>query len=507
MRADSALRLLLKQWSIPLIGMLLCLAAPVTLNAQLLSPGRLARAHESLEGVSNCTQCHELGRPGISNTKCLSCHTVLRDRIQAREGLHATYGTRSCAACHKDHFGTDFDILRFDTTGFDHKKAGFELRLAHREVSCRSCHKPELVVNAAVRTYATRHRTLNKTYLGLGAGCMDCHRTDNVHGNQFGTRTCTACHREDTWEKAPLFNHDSSRYVLTGQHRTAECASCHKTERVVGSTEPAVRYAGLRFQNCTSCHADYHKGAMPQRCEQCHSTEGWRLLRNRTGFEANFDHTRTDFELRGAHGSLACASCHNPQRPATSAIRMSWAPAERGGMYPAPVATSCASCHVDAHDGTFANSPSGANCTACHNESAWIPSSYDLTRHNRESYELTGAHVTVACNECHKPARIGGPPQFKLPSRDCASCHKSADPHAGQFEGRPCTACHTTDSFGIRDFDHAKTRYPLDDTHRSVACAKCHTVTTGSDGARFTRYRPLETTCRACHGAENPRRP
>jgi hypothetical protein len=507
MQIAARLRHHASTWGLLVLGLMVYAGVPQTAQAQLLSPGRLAEAHSSLEGVSNCTQCHDLGRPGISNAKCLDCHTPLRERIQARDGLHATYGNRSCAACHKDHFGTDFQLVRFDTAGFDHKKVGYELRLAHREESCRSCHKPELIVNAAVRTYGTRHRTLAKTYLGLGTGCNDCHRTDNVHANQFGTRTCTACHNEETWEKAPLFNHDSSRYVLTGQHREVECASCHKPVQMAGSSEPVVRYAGVRFQTCTTCHADYHKGAMPQRCEQCHSTDGWRQLKNRTGFESGFDHSRTDFQLRGSHATLDCTSCHNPRLPATATIHMTWAPAQLRAMYPAPTATSCTSCHVDAHDGTFASSPGGANCASCHGEDKWLPSSYDLARHNRETYELTGAHVTAACSQCHLPVRPGGPPQFKLQSRDCASCHKSADPHAGQFDNRACTACHTTESFKISAFDHSKTRYPLDGTHQNVACAKCHTVTSGAGGVSFTRYRPLETTCRACHGATTPRRP
>ncbi len=101
------------------IATLLAVGVAVPLQAQLISPGRLSQAHSSLEGVSNCTQCHDLGRQGVSNTKCLQCHTLLRDRIQAREGLHATYGNRNCAACHKDHFGTEFELVRFDTTDFN----------------------------------------------------------------------------------------------------------------------------------------------------------------------------------------------------------------------------------------------------------------------------------------------------------------------------------------------------------------------------------------------------
>jgi len=495
-------------WSVLVLGAALSLGAPRRAEAQLISPGKLAQAHASLEGMTNCTQCHDLGKPGASNTKCLACHVPLRDRVLAREGLHSTYGNRSCAACHKDHFGADFQMVRLDTATFDHKKAGYELKLSHREEGCRSCHKPDLVIDPAIRTYATRHRVLGRTFLGLGTGCMDCHKSDNVHGTQFGQRTCTACHDEGTWEKTPRFDHDSSRYVLTGKHREVKCEDCHKSAPVAGIAEPVTKYAGVRFQTCTSCHSDYHKGAMPQRCEQCHSTDGWRALKNRSGFETGFDHNaRTDFKLAGAHAPLACASCHDPRRRATATIKMTWAPAQLRAMYPAPNATGCLSCHVDAHESTFARSPGGANCASCHNETTWLPSFYDLARHNRETYALTGAHVAVPCVQCHLPVRPGGPPQFRLPAQACADCHKTADPHAGQFGVRACTECHTTEQFKIPVFDHAKTRYPLDAAHRDVACAKCHTVTQGPNGTPFTRYRPLETTCRACHGATTPRRP
>lgn len=488
-----------------MLGMLVLPAAPAA--AQLISPGRLAQAHASLEGVSNCTQCHDLGRPGISNTKCLQCHSTLRSRIDAGDGLHATYGNRSCAACHKDHFGTDFQLVRFDTSGFDHKKVGYELRLAHAETGCRSCHTGEFITDSTVRRYATRHGTLNRTYLGLSSNCSDCHRSDNVHGRQFGNRSCGSCHAEDDWTKASLFNHDSSRYVLTGRHRDVECASCHRPIQGAGTEKPMLRYAGVRAQTCTACHADYHRGAMPQSCEDCHSTAGWRALRNRTGFESGFDHGRTDFALRGSHAALACASCHDPRRPASATIRMRWEPSQLRAMYPAPVAADCSSCHVDAHEGGFANRVEGGSCANCHGETSWLPSSYDISRHNRETYTLTGAHVAVACNQCHQPTRPGGPPQFKLPATDCASCHKSADPHASQFTGRACTDCHSTDSFRIADFDHARTRYALDATHQRVACNKCHGEAIDADGRRFVRYRPLETTCRACHGGSTPRPP
>ena len=66
---------------------LLSLAA-LTGYAQL-SPGDLTTAHASLEGMSNCTQCHDLGNK-VTNAKCLECHKELRALITRKKGYHAS---------------------------------------------------------------------------------------------------------------------------------------------------------------------------------------------------------------------------------------------------------------------------------------------------------------------------------------------------------------------------------------------------------------------------------
>ena len=38
-----------------------------------ISPGDLSKAHASLEGVSNCTKCHTVGKK-VTSEKCLDCH-------------------------------------------------------------------------------------------------------------------------------------------------------------------------------------------------------------------------------------------------------------------------------------------------------------------------------------------------------------------------------------------------------------------------------------------------
>ena len=493
-------------WAGVLVAVLAVLAAPPA-SAQLITPGKLSAPHSQLEGIGNCTQCHELRQRGVSDAKCLSCHEVLRARIDRKAGLHATFTDKPCASCHKEHFGVEFAMVKLDTVAFDHAKAGFELKLGHRKPACRDCHKAALVTDTAVRAWATQHRTLTRTFLGLGTGCMDCHAADNVHGEQFGARTCTACHNESTWKKAPLFNHDSSDFVLTGKHRTTACSQCHKTARVPGMAKPVRQFANVTASSCTSCHVDPHKGAMKQTCETCHTTQSWSRLLDRGKFEATFDHSRTRFQLVGAHAAARCAACHNPAARPTGTVRLAFAPAQLQAMYPAPNAKDCLSCHVDVHEAEFANRPNGGACQDCHLQTGWHPTTYDLARHNRESYVLTGSHVAIPCLGCHTPARPAAPPRFRLGARVCVSCHSHDDPHAGQFAGRDCAECHTTVSFRITAFDHARTRYPLDGAHANVACIKCHTRVTPPGGAPFTRYRPLQTTCQACHGAAIPRRP
>lgn len=52
-----------------------------------ISPGKLAKAHAELEGMSNCTQCHTLGG-GPDTKKCLACHQEIQQRLDQKKGYH-----------------------------------------------------------------------------------------------------------------------------------------------------------------------------------------------------------------------------------------------------------------------------------------------------------------------------------------------------------------------------------------------------------------------------------
>ena len=479
--------------------LLLVTAAAAPLRAQLFSPGKLASAHADLEGIRNCTQCHELRQRGTSNALCLKCHTTLATRIAAGTGLHSTYGDRNCASCHRDHLGLDHPLVALDTARFDHDTTRFSLGGSHLDLGCRKCHTPARIVAADVKAFEGEHGALDRTFLGLPVTCVGCHQADSDHGTQFGQRSCDACHTDDDWKRAERFDHARTRFQLTGLHLTLDCSACHRpTSR--DPAHPKVKYTGIPSATCSSCHADPHRGLMTGACSGCHTTDGW-LTGSIAGMGGKFDHARTHFPLSPAHARVDCKTCHQVNGPKPAGIRITWAEATGpSASFPRPVFASCTGCHVDRHDGIFATSPGGSGCTNCHGPDAWLPTTYDLTRHATSRFPLTGAHQAVPCNACHAADDTTRGMVFRLARLDCAGCHRKDDPHQGQFAGRICESCHETSSFAVTDFDHSRTRYPLDGAHRTVPCAGCHKTETAPDGKRFRRFTPLGTACRDCHG-------
>jgi hypothetical protein len=473
---------------------------PLNAGAQLLSPGRLSAPHADLEGVRRCTSCHQLGERGVSNGKCLECHTLLKDRIARDDGYHAKVKAQSCGECHQDHFGREFETVRLDTAAYDHKRdVGFELKEAHAELKCRDCHQPALIQDRAVRDTLTRHQALEGTFLGLGTTCVACHRNDDPHAGQFKDQSCDECHNEADWKRPDRFDHAETRYPLTGRHRQVQCRECHEP---LPGKKGSLKLTGVAFAACTDCHRDPHAGRMTGRCESCHTTGGWTNL-DKPSFERRFDHSKTRFPLVGKHAQAQCAGCHDPARARTATIALRFENASRGASYPRPAAAQCISCHVDAHRGQLLQMAGGIECKSCHGQDGWLPATFGLARHDKDTdYPLTGAHRAAPCLACHKNPELGQREftfAIAVNDRTCLRCHRSDDPHAGQFPNRACDTCHDTRSFRVASFDHATTRYPLDGAHRTVACNACHPLVT-EKGRECRRYRPLGTKCRDCHG-------
>lgn len=229
-------------------------------------------------------------------TRCIDCH--------ASDDAHKGNYGKECRGCHGEE--------KWTRIAFDHDKdTDFDLSGAHRQVTCRDCHRGELYDQ------------------DVDTRCVACHKKDDVHNNQEGER-CERCHNDDDWGTDIVFDHDLTGFPLIGLHATTPCEECHLT-------------AGFKDAEtgCIACHQenDVHERRLGRDCGLCHNPNDWSRWR--------FDHdTQTDYRLDGAHKNLDCHACHT--RPVRGKITL---------------ARRCDDCHRgdDAHEGRF-----GPSCERCH---------------------------------------------------------------------------------------------------------------------------------------------
>jgi hypothetical protein len=461
----------------------MCFMGPREGMAQI-SPGELSAAHSTLEGMGNCTSCHSLGRT-LTNDKCLDCHTELKSRMSSGRGFHVKLSNRKCDECHKEHHGRKFSLVQFDTKSFDHQVVGFVLDGKHRTLNCAVCHSAKYIRDKDILANPTLLSA--HTFLGLSGKCNSCH-TD-PHRGQF-SGDCSQCHGVDAWKPASRFSHDRAKFRLAGLHGQTPCGKCHPRD---ADESHVVIYTGLRFSQCSSCHTDPHRGQMKKPCEGCHSTAGWR-----EGAAQHFDHSNTQFPLRGKHAAARCESCHGKEKRTPS----------KGTVRPFAVEHfgRCTDCHKDPHRREFASRPDKGACESCHSENGFVPSQFS---HAAARFSLTGLHQKVLCRKCHVQFSDGNGGKGSLSFRvakflKCSDCH--ADYHNGQFLRRAdrgdCETCHSVNGFlppGFSLDDHARTRFPLAGAHAAVPCTACHlTKGVGSKKTREYTWSP-EARCSTCH--------
>jgi hypothetical protein len=444
-----------------------------------ISPGPLARAHQGLNGTTNCVKCHQVSTSSQS-FRCLECHREIAADLQHNKGLHATFPRTgppgaACVKCHSDHNGLEFKMIHWDPSskGFNHATTGFTLDGKHVGVGCRSCHTAQHI-SAPARALLTG-KELNVTWFGLMPNCITCH--EDKHQGRFGT-DCARCHSTTDWKAASIdrqnFDHSKTRFPLTGEHRNVQCAKCH-----TAGLDGQPRYAGIDFANCADCHKDPHKGTFKQGCETCHNTTSWM----KSTFTTSFDHSKTNFPLLGKHLNVSCLTCH------------------QGGNFKAPIAhNACADCHKpDTHAGQFLKRADGGRCESCHTVDGWSPSTFTLADHAKTGFPLIFPHAAVTCASCHVPA--GKATQFKLKYSLCVDCHK--DEHAGQFAGalwrNRCEQCHRGATFKTSNYTlakHQKSSFPLIGGHVAVACNECHKPT---PSLKVTPFHFDQLSCTSCH--------
>ncbi len=389
-----------------------------------------------------CAQCHVGGQYTGTQAQCTGCH--LADYQKTTNPNHTAAGfSQDCTLCHA--------TTQWKGSTFDHSaKTKFALTGAHVPVSCNQCHT-------------------GSAYAGTSAQCSACHlpdyqkATNPTHAAAGFPQDCTACHTTTQW-KGVSFNHSTAtKFSLTGAHVPLACSQCH-----IGG-----KFAGTAAQ-CAGCHlASFQKTTNPnhgaagfsQDCAVCHTTTQW------TG--AKFDHSKTKFALTGAHVPVSCNQCHT------------------GSAY-AGTSAQCSGCHLPDYQKTTNPNHAAAgfpqDCTACHTTTQWKGASFNHSTATK--FPLTGAHVPLACSQCH----VGG--KFAGTSAQCAGCHlanyqKTTNPnHVAAGFSQDCAVCHTTTQWTGAKFDHSKTKFALTGAHVPVSCNQCHT---GS------AYAGTSTQCSACH--------
>lgn len=311
------------------------------------------------------------------------------------------------------------------------------------------------------------------------------------HGSSFKV-DCKACHSPNGWEisdKIVSFNHDTTGFVLDGQHAQIDCKSCHTT---------------LVFNNttseCITCHADVHNMSVGNDCARCHTTSNW-LIDNIPEL-----HEQNGFPLFGAHDLVSCVECH------IGSNNLQWS--RLGG--------ECADCHTEDYNATtnpnHAESGFSLMCLDCHlpTENTWVGENFHYF------FPLTGGHAINDCMTCHSATDY-----FGL-SSECISCHQSdydatSNPnHLTSGFNTACTLCHGTgpgwtpasfkdhddDYFPIYSGEHRGEWRSCYDCHvvegdySIFSCIDCHEHSksrTDREHGGMRRYRYESSACFDCH--------
>jgi len=462
-----------------------------------LSPGELSQAHSHLDGLKKCSSCHKLGKRNVG-PKCLDCHREIAAMRAGGPGLHANEDFANCIDCHNEHHGRDYDLIFWPDgqENFKHDVLGYEMTGAHLKLKCRQCHGVKHVTNPG--ELRSLNKEFDRTWLGLDRQCLSCHR-DPHDGTLTGgpkQTTCTSCHDTNQWRPAAAFNHDTSEFPLTGKHQKVTCTKCHQAKGkpvTVGEIKVAVAiFKPQAHQNCTACHKDPHANTLGPNCTQCHTTDGWLLINGET-----FDHTKTKYPLTGRHAGVSCAQCHGEGRKK-------------------PAYAACQDCHRDAHDSVRLQRPRLMTCENCHSVDGFQPANYTMARHAESPFPLRGAHQATPCFSCHNPlgnqasTSSGAAKSIYAQAADlgpthqqCTECHR--DPHLGQTTkitnagGQTgCVACHQETTWRTTGFDHASTKFVLQDRHATAACTACHKPTRQA-GLVELAFQGAPKNCAGCH--------
>ncbi len=427
-----------------------------------------------------------------------------------------------CDQCH--HSETWKVDLNWVT--FKHETTLFPLVGGHQSVACRSCHQ-------------------SLDFSKIGSACIDCH--SDVHQGEFGLR-CDVCHTSVNWENRQELweNHNSTLFPLVGVHAIIDCEACHYSPEKADIARLPVECSGCHLENYSEAPNPSHKkAAFSTQCDECHPINAFSW--NKTTYR----HTDS-FKLEGVHQIAPCNDCHSNTFVGTPTVCFAchsqdyqqttdpnhvrfgfitecqlchntfrWDATtfdhtqESGfALTGAHINLPCIVCHVNnqttglprdcygCHQGDYQSvtDPNHVtnnfdhNCETCHSNLVWSPATFD---HASTQFPLSGAHLSVACIDCHAKGYAGTP-------IDCYSCHgtdynNTQNPnHKAAGFPNTCESCHNTTAWNQTTWNHDTQYFPIySGRHRGEwnVCADCHV-----DPNNYLRFE-----CIFCHEHNDPR--
>lgn len=211
---------------------------------------------------TTCAKCHKIEEKGEfpSGTgeairfvpiddSCLTCH----------QDYHSGQLAEDCEQCH--------DIEGFQpAVSFDHSKSRFVLDGAHTSTQCEDCH-PSIQVSDE----GSEFREI-PLFRPLPPECLSCH--EDPHRSS-GANRCENCHTTESFPIVPResFNHNRTRFELSGKHRSAECSQCHVS--AAWKDRELIIFKELQ-RGCLECHQSPHT-FQQEDCWSCHTADNWRV--------------------------------------------------------------------------------------------------------------------------------------------------------------------------------------------------------------------------------------
>lgn len=203
-------------------------------------------------------------------------------------------------------------------------------------------------------------------------------------------------------------------------------------------------------------------------------------------------------------GKSGCSACH-------------------GGWF-SNMTDSCLECHgdigaqIETRDGLHGSveTTKAQQCAICHSEhhgagfklvnrqsfaQAGVPRPGEFD-HQKIGFELNGAHLQIACTECHVHALdqvlAKGDKRFLGLDQNCVTCHE--DPHEGRMVVA-CASCHGQAKWDeLFSLGHER-QLPLVGGHADINCRECHAEKGphSLESLEGGLNRPAARTCLDCH--------